>query len=331
MIRAGNLINDIADISNLELAFWKAAKGKTVNPKIIDYRNNLTDNLKTLHNQILTGDVAVGNYYYFKVFDPKERTICAAEFSERVLHHAIINICLSVFERKQIANSYACRKTKGTYAAIAKAQLNCKKYKWYLKLDFRKYFDSIDHNVLFTMLCNTFKDKVLLEIYKKIIDSYNTEKVCGIPIGNLSSQYFANHFLSYADHYAIEKLQAPAYVRYMDDVIVWADTKQELLRFHKIYDSFCKTELKLTLKPLILNKVKYGLNFLGYKLYRQRTLLNRRSKNRYKQKMLHTLKLYESGIISEKEYQIFVQPLIAFTKHADSLEYRKKVLFLCGE
>ena len=176
MKRASNLINEITDLKNLYEAFYKATKKKQEKPEVEAYRKKLNKNLKQLQNEINTGNIAIGNYHYFTIYEPKERLICAASFPERVLHHAIINVCHPFFESKQISESYATRLEKGTYKAVEKAKYNCKHYKYYLKLDIRKYFDSISHRILNHKLQTIFKDPLLLYIFYQIIDfSYNPQ------------------------------------------------------------------------------------------------------------------------------------------------------------
>ena len=142
MKRENNLIEQIADPDNLRLAFWKARKAKDGKMEVAEYRKNLDKNLLLLRDNLLTGNVDVGNYYYFTIYDPKERKICAAAFHERVLHHAIMNVCHANFEKFQVYSSFASRLGKGTYAAIEKAKAYQQQFKWFLKLDVRKYFDS---------------------------------------------------------------------------------------------------------------------------------------------------------------------------------------------
>ncbi len=226
MRRQGNLIDKIANIENLQLAYYKAQKGKAEKTKVFNFGKQLQANLQKLQQQILSGCVETGNYNYFTIYDPKKRLICAASFEQRVLHHALMNICHLYFERSQIFESYASRIGKGTYAALDKARRFNKRYKWFLKLDFRKYFDSLDHIVLKSQLNRLFKDRQLLNIFSSIIDSYCVGSGKGVPIGNLTSQYFANHYLSQADHYMKEIVNIPAYTRYMDDVILWHNAKE---------------------------------------------------------------------------------------------------------
>ncbi|MCB0376835.1 MAG: hypothetical protein KDD04_13035, partial [Sinomicrobium sp.] len=167
---------------NLRLAFWKARKGKSYSSSVQAYRNELDVNLAGLRRQIITGLVEVGQYRFFKIYDPKERQICASAFREQVLHHALMNICHEHFERVQVFDSYACRKGKGTYAALARAQEFTAKYPWFLKLDIRKFFETIEHRVLKNQLRRMFKDQRLLEIFEKIIDSYEVHPGRGVPI-----------------------------------------------------------------------------------------------------------------------------------------------------
>jgi RNA-directed DNA polymerase len=324
--RIGYLIQTIADPDNLRLAFWKARKGKDNKTEVIEFRKNLDTNLLSLRNELLNGTVALGNYHYFTIHDPKERLICAASFPERVLHHAIMNICHTYFEKFQVFDSYATRVDKGQYAALERAKYYSSNYRWYCKLDVRKYFDSIDHEVLYNKLTIKFKDPYLLNLFLKIIKSYQTAPNKGLPIGNLTSQYFANFYLGFADHFIKEKLQATAYVRYMDDMVFWSNDKVALLSLANQFTAFVNTNLKLTLKPYCINNMEKGLPFLGYVVFNNNVRLNKNSKKRFIQKM----KLYHSNLENEKwtqaQYAKHVLPLIAFTQHANSINLRRKLL-----
>jgi len=326
MKRLNNLTPLIADPDNLRLAFWKARKAKDAKKEVILFRDDLDNNLLLLREQIHTANINVGNYHYFKIYDPKERMICAASFQERVLHHAIMNICHNTFEKHQIFDSYASRKGKGTYAAINRAKYYTKKYKWFLKLDVRKYFDSIDHIVLKTLLQKKYKDKTLLSIFNQIIDSYQTQFQKGLPIGNLTSQYFANHYLSISDHFIKEKLQVKAYVRYMDDMVLWADNKKELLQCGNKLLAFIKNTLKLKLKPFCLNATKKGLPFLGYLITPIMVRLNRNSKKRFVSKLKFFINKLQNNKITQTDFQNHLVPLLAFTKHANTFNFRTKCL-----
>lgn len=324
MKRENNLIENIADPENLRLAFWKAQKAKEGKMEVAEFRKALDINLHSLRNELLSGNIVVGNYHYFTIYDPKERLICAASFSERVLHHAIINICHDNFEKFQISDSYASRLGKGTYAALERAKLFHKKYKWFLKLDVRKYFDSINHYILKQLLEKRFKDNALLNVFYSIIDSYQTKNGKGLPIGNLTSQYFANHYLALADHYIKEKLQVSAYVRYMDDMVIWSNDKNKLLNISNEFQSFIETELSLSLKPFCLNSTDKGLPFLGYFLLPDKIMLNKNSRKRFKTKLIHYSGKLQNDEWSQSEYQAHILPLIAFAKHASTFNLRRK-------
>lgn len=326
MKRERCLIEPIASPDNLRLAFWKAARGKTGRPEVERFRKSLDKSLMGLREEILEGKVSVGCYTYFTIYDPKERKICAAAFRERVLHHALMNICHASFESYQLFDSYACRLHKGTYAALDRAKVFQRKYRWFLKLDVRKYFDSIPHEMLKRQLARRFKEERLLRIFGDIVDSYESSSGKGIPVGNLTSQYFANHYLAYADHYLKETLQASAYVRYMDDMVIWANDKAQLMEAGRKFQAYISETLLLTLKPFCLNSVGKGLPFLGYTLFPSTVKLRHGSKVRFEAKLRHYGYKLSSGEWTQQEYQQHILPLIAFTRYANAAELRQRLL-----
>ncbi|WP_291529434.1 RNA-directed DNA polymerase [Bacteroides sp. UBA939] len=326
MKRQGYLIEQIADPNNLRLAFWKARKGKDGKTCAEEFRASLDTNLIELRNELLCGEVQMGDYHYFKVYDPKERTICAAPFRERVLHHAIMNVCHPVFESFQTDDSYATRRGKGQYAALDKARAHTCRYKWFCKLDVRKFFDNVDHETLYDKICRKFKDPKLLTVFRTIIDSYSVTQGKGIPIGNLTSQYFANFYLGYADHYVRERLHVPAYVRYMDDMVLWHNDKSELLRISRELECYIASQLKMRLKPACVNTTEKGIPFLGYVLFPDKVRLNRNSKKRFKRKMKNYEAKLETGEWTERECARHIEPLVAFTRYAETLQLRRSLL-----
>lgn len=181
MKRAGNLYSSIAGYDNLRLAFCKAARSKYDRPEVMLFRGNLESNLELMRQQLITRRPDIGHYRFFRVRDPKPRDICAASFPERVLHHAIMNICEPILERYAIYDSYACRKGKGTIRALERAGSFSRKNRWYLKLDIRRYFDSVDQEILLNLLHRRFKDRDLLSLFAKIIATYHTTPSKGIP------------------------------------------------------------------------------------------------------------------------------------------------------
>ena len=200
----------IADPENLRQAFLKAARGKRGKADCRAFQERLDENLALLREELLAGRVRVGDYHLFKIFDPKERTICAASFRQRVLHHAVMAVCEPVLERAAVFDSYACRKGKGRLAAVERASGYARRHEWFLKMDVRKYFASIDHRVLERLLARRFKDPAVLALFGKIIRSYETAPGRGLPIGNLTSQHFANYYLAPLDRFIKEELRPAA-------------------------------------------------------------------------------------------------------------------------
>jgi len=326
MRRANNLLPLIADPDNLRFATWKAAKGKRYTLAVLKYQEDLDENLRQLREQIMRARVEVGDYRYFKVYEPKERQICASAFREQVLHHALMNECHPYFERAQIFDSYASRKGKGTYAALERAKDHTFRYAWFLKLDVRKFFESLHHGVMKRQLARLFKEEGLLQIFYTIIDSYEAHPDRGVPIGNLTSQYFANHYLSELDHFIKEKLHIQAYVRYMDDMVLWHDDKEALKSALKSIQNFLESRLHCTLKPTMLKCSKHGLPFLGYHIFPHHVHLLQKSKLRFICKLTCIEGNCQSGAWSEEICARHALPLIAFTNHADAKLFRKNVL-----
>lgn len=327
MKRINGLLPLIADCDNLRLAFWKAQRGKSDSTEVVSYRTNLNENLRLLRHQILSGEVEVGNYRFFKIYDPKERQICAGAFSERVLHHALMNVCHDFFERPQIYDSYASRKGKGTYAALNRARSFTKRFPFFLKLDVRKFFYSIHHDTLKNQLDTLFKEERLMQIFFKIIDSFEDSPGRGVPIGNLTSQYFANHYLCGLDHHIKEKLHIPGYVRYMDDMVLWHQEKSVLKSAYVAVNEYVNEELICFLKNPVLNWTTQGLPFLGYVLRPYNTRLSQSSMKRFVKKAAIISRYYNSGEWDENRCQRHILPLIAFTRHANADAFRKS-LFL---
>ena len=325
MKREKRLLTKIETLQNLELAFWKASKGKRYSSSVLLYQNILYENLELLQQQIKTGNIEVGNYQYFTVFEPKRREICSSAFSEQVLHHALLNVCHSVFDRKQMDESYASRKGKGTYKALEKAQMNCRKFEWFLKLDIKKYFASIHHDVLKSQLFKLFKEERLLCIFFEIIDSFSDTPNRGLPIGNLTSQNFANHYLNAADRYCKQGFGAPAYTRYMDDMVIWANTKEDLLHYRDSLQAFIEKELRLSLNPCLLNHTKHGLPFLGYKVFPYQLHLLHKSKHRYIRKMRASHTKFHTLVLNEQQTAYQQAALASFAAHAQSLSFRNSV------
>lgn len=330
MRRVGNLSEKIVDYENIQLAFMKARRGKARKAEVNKFLQNFDRNIEELRLQLLSGDIKVGNYHYFKIKDPKERKICAAPFSERVLHHAIMNVCHEYFDRTLISDTYATRPGRGVYTAIDRAKYYQNKYRYVVKLDYRKYYDSISHDLLKQRLRRLFKDKHLLEMFDKIIDSYECTPGKGLPIGNLTSQYFANYYLSAVDHLMKNERRIPGYVRYMDDIVMYGNDRDMLKEEFELMKEYSVENLGLTLKSPVFTQTVKGVAFLGYKIYPHHIQLNGRSKRRYREKVLDYEHKLEKGIWNEQTYHDHIVPVVAFAERASSFGFRKSCMEIKG-
>ena len=330
MKRQNFLFERIVDYNNIRLAFLKAIRGKRSSHQVINFYQNLDKNLSLLRNKLLTLSCEWGGYKSFFITDPKLRTISTAPFEQRVMHHAVMNILEPVLERPLINNSYACRKGKGTHAAVLYAFDQCKsKTKpYFLKLDIRKYFDSIDHEILKTQLRRQLKDTRVIILLDGIIDSYETMPDKGVPIGNLTSQFFANLYLSFMDHYILEKLRPCSYCRYMDDFVLWSTSKEQLKNmFAKISDYISKN-LNLTVKPPVFGDTVSGLPFLGFLIKGEGIYLLQKSKRRVADRMKEiNASLYQGNITEDKAAER-VRSVFAAIHLARTNRFRK---ILCEE
>jgi retron-type reverse transcriptase len=322
-----NLLPLISESENLRHAFINAARGKRDRQEVTDFSARLDENLAALRDELISGDVAVGDYHFFRVYDPKERLICAASFRERVLHHAMMNICEPVFERYAIYDTYACRPDKGLHRALTRAQGFARQHSWFLKLDIRKYFDSIDHVTLLQSLDRLFRDKRLITLFQRIVDSYETAPGRGLPIGNLLSQHFANFYLGAMDHWLKETRQIAGYLRYMDDFVLFADSREQLKNELNHIREFLDKRLKLTLKePTHLNRTVLGVPMLGFRVSPGRILLTSRSRRRFVTKLRHYEQEATSGRLDQRELARRVTSLVSFTKAADAAGFRRQVI-----
>ena len=244
-----NLWEELVSFKNIYNAYKKARKSNPNKKYILQFTINLEKELFLIQEQLTTGNFNFSTYRNFKVYEPKERIISAPCFRDVVVQHAIINIIEPIFDKLFINNSFACRKNKGTHKGLAEIKkiIQSKKHpKYYLKQDVKKYFPSIHKPTLKLIISKRIKDKQLLLLIFKIIDSYfydaeNKEK--GIPIGNLTSQLFANIYLNELDQFIKHTLKVKHYFRYVDDFLIFSDSKQDLKIFKRKTRLFLKNIL----------------------------------------------------------------------------------------
>jgi len=301
MKRQNRLFEQITGYNNIRLAFLKTLRGNRSSPAAIGYCQDIDKNLDILRGKLLSVNCEWGGYRSFYITDPKPRVISAAPFEQRIMHHAIMNVIETILERPLIHHCYACRKGKGTHAAVLYAFGQCKTKPYFLKLDIRKYFDSIGHDVLKTQLRKLIKDTKVIYLLDGIIDSYETTPGKGVPIGNLTSQFFANMYLACLDHYILEQLRPSAYCRYMDDFVVWGTSKEQMKNMFIQINYYVNEHLGLELKPPVFGKTACGLPFLGFLVKDKGIYLLQKSKRRVTERMTDiTASLYNGGITEEK-------------------------------
>ena len=322
MKRTTSLFNQIVGYENVRLAWLKARKGKSSKPVVRNFYKNVNSNLEKVQKNLKANPPVLSSYTQFTIFDPKERVISVVPFVDRVMHHAIMNVLEPVFERQFIFHAYACRKGKGSHKAVNYAFKKARTHKYFLKLDVRKYFDNIDHLVLKQLLSKIIKDVECLNLLFALIDSYGmvvstgstTASGKGLPIGNLTSQFFANYYLSLLDHYVLEQLKPCGYVRYMDDFLLFDDSKEKLKIFLTQIENFCKNELILELKPPVLGNCKNGASFLGYLIKSDSVKLTQKSRRRKLAKLKRLNYELKMGWIDEEEYTTRVCCMYAVSK-----------------
>lgn len=328
MRRTAKLFDRIHEPENLRLAFHKAARGRRGQAVVRQFAAGLDDRILEMAKAICEGTFPVGRFHQFLIRDPKERVITAPCFDERVLHHAIMNLCEPVLDRWLIDDTFACRVGKGREAAILRAQHFTRTAAWCLKLDVRKYFDSISHERLFHLLERRFKDQRLLRLLNRIIAAYRGEIGVGMPIGSLTSQHFANFYLGWLDRFVKETLRVRGYVRYMDDMVLWHSSREALVEIHDQCQEFAMVQLGLEFKPSAVQRTGVGVAFLGCRIWPTHVELNRRSKRRWRRRVRVLERAEGLGLISESNLQQRLLALTAFSQAAGakSWQFRKSVL-----
>ena len=289
-----------------------------------------------IQDELVNQTYQPGPYREFEIHEPKRRLISAAPFRDRVVHHALCSVLEPIWERCFIFDSYACRKGKGTHAAVDRFQSFAKRYRYVLKSDVRKYFPSIDHDVLKQLLARKIKDPDVLWLANRIIDHSNaqepvlrwypgddlftpTERRRGLPIGNQTSQFFANVYLNPFDHFVKETLRCPAYVRYCDDFVLLSDDKVWLAEARHQCREFLGT-LRLQLHPdkSVISRVVDGTRFLGYRVFPDHRLLARENVVRTRRRLRAMQADFADGAISGEQLTQRIRSWIGHASHADT-------------
>lgn len=301
MKRAGNLFEQITDFNNLRSAYLKALKGKRLSNAALIFGMKADENLCRIKKELESGIYRIGKYRQFKIYDPKEWTITAARFEDRIVHHAIMNVLEPVFEKQFVFHTYACRKQKGMHKAVKYALKKAGSCKYFLKLDVRKYFDSVPHEKLKELLFRIIKDRKCLALLFEIIDSYSISDGRGLPIGNLTSQFFANCYLSPLDHFVLEKLKPKGYARYMDDIAVFSDSKSALKNILFEMQKFIEP-FSLLFKQPAIDSCRAGVPFLGYSVSGRGISLLGRTRRRKARKVRRLAYEFRQGLIDGEKF-----------------------------
>ena len=326
MRRVGGLIERVVSADNMRLAWLKTIRGKRTQPRVLRFRERLDENLREIAEDLREGRYRWGDFERFTIYDPKEREIKVASLRDRIAHHALIGVCEPYFDRVQFAASCACRRDRGSSAAVDLAERWTRSSRFFLKNDVRKYFDSISHDVLKEQTFRLFKDDAVLKAFFDLIDGYESSPGRGVPIGSLTSQFFANHYLNGLDRFVFETLKIPRYVRYMDDFVLWSDSRAELVAVRRRIEEFVAERLKLELKPSVLNQSRFGLSFLGFSIRDEGVFLTRRSKKRYWRAYGKAMEKLAAGEWDEAEVGRRLTASTAFVKRARSRSFLTRVL-----
>lgn len=327
MKRTRICLDEIAEIQNLVSAFQKAAKGKRHRRNVQLFLENFDENCNTLGRDIRAGLLPYGRFRTFRIFDPKERLIHAACFEDRVFNHAFMNLAGFTLEKAMTPYSYACRPDMGVHRAIQKVQQHLRQYAFYVKVDIAGYFASINHVLLMNVLQRKCKGAECHAQLQRVLDCFEKETGRGLPIGSLTSQYFANYYLDGLDRMLADHSLVRAQVRYMDDIIWWCDTRQQARKMLDIVREWLCTKRDLVLKPDVqIQLSKQGVSYCGFRILRGTIRISRRRKRSYQKRRQYWERLYLDGMLDASGLQRAYASVHAITSGADSREWRKENL-----
>jgi len=344
MMLRSTLFERLVSFPNLLLAAQHAQRGKRFRPNVSGFAFRLEHELLGLQQELTTRTYRPGAYRTFIIRDKKPRLISAAPFRDRVVHHALCNIIEPIFDRSFLFDSYACRKGKGTHAAVERASAYARRFRYVLKCDVEKYFPSIDHEILYERLVRRIWDDGVRWLVRTIIDGSNPQPEAahhfpgddlfapfarrrGIPIGNQTSQFFANVYLDGLDHYVRETLRMPGYIRYVDDFLVFHNDKSVLHDVLSALGAYCE-RLRLRLHPrkCSLAPVMAGFTFWGHRVFPSYRRVDADNVRRFKRRLRRYGDEIAMGDLTVTKARECVQSWVAHAAHADSVKLRKTVL-----
>ena len=324
-----NLYKKLCSMNNLANAWRKARKGKTKKPYVIEFEKNIRENLLNLREELLTQNYKPKPLITFTIRDPKTRKISKADFRDRIIHHALIRVIEPIFDKTFIYDSCANRKGRGNLFALKsfdkykrKITNNLHSEAFCIKADIKHYFQEINQGILLRIIKGKISDEKVIWLIKQILDnSEQKSKGIGMPLGNLTSQFFANVYLNELDYFVKHKLKSKYYIRYVDDFVLLHNSKLQLEIWKPEIEIFLKEELNLELhkdKSKII-PLSRGVDFVGFRNFYHYRLLRKRNIR----KMSLRVKCCNKGIISEQKLLESVQGWNAYAKWANSYKLRK--------
>lgn len=346
-----NVFEEMFTFEALVEANRQARKGKRFRPEVLRFTDDLEGNLLQLQRELLDGTYKVGPYRQFYVREPKLRLVMALAYRDRIVQWAIYQQLFPFYNKQFIEDSYACRKGKGSHRAVNRLQYWLRQVdrkpgqRWYyLKLDVAKYFYRVSHRKLEEILQRRIKDERLMALLKRIINSEDTAfglpvgcspEDCdldarvwetGMPIGNLTSQMFANIYLNELDQYAKHTLGIHFYVRYMDDIIILSDSKEQLHRWKDAIERFLRDELELELnKKTTIRPISVGVDFVGYRLYSTHRRLKRSTARKILRRFSGICDLLNQGAMSRERFDRVTASWAGILEHGDTAGMRCKL------
>lgn len=284
--RIGNLYNEVISVNHLVEIYSRAKIGKCRRASKMNFELDFTTNILKMHNALKTNNYKPQPYNYFVLNTFKKREIYAPQFQDIIIQHAILDIIEPIFDKTLIEETHGCRKGHGIHTAsnyVQKCMRKCDDNDYYLQLDIKKYFYSIDRDILKKLIEKKIKDKVLVNL---ICEYANIENVkSGVPIGNLLSQFFGLIYLSPLDHFIKRELKQKYYCRYVDDFIILGLKKYEIKSILSKIINFLSKELNLSLSKVKANKIKHGINFVGYRTWKHFRLVRKFCLKNFKRKV----------------------------------------------
>ena len=332
-VKSKNLFEEIISLENLFLAWKEFKKGKTKKYDVCQFTQHLRENIVKLNQDLENKSYQHSRYQSFYIKDPKLRHIHKACVRDRVLHHAIFRMLYPIFDKHFIFDSYSCRNQKGTHKAVKrlnnfarKVSANNSKKCFFLKCDIKKFFDSIDQDILISLIEKKVKDGNTLWLIKKVIKSFHK----GLPLGNITSQLFANVYLNELDQFIKHNLKAKYYIRYCDDFIIAEDCPENFSNYLESISNFLRDKLKLSLHSdkIIVRRYNQGIDFLGYVSFPHHIVLRPKTGKRVLRKVsIRTRELKENKLL-EKCFNQILHSYFGMLKHCQGYNIKRKILNL---